>query len=255
MATAGTAFASDFDGTLCQSDWNTGEQHFDPRNLEAIRRYQEAGGLFGICTGRPLGSVLESLEGILQLDFYIVTTGSVVLDRDLNKLWERTIPRDVAQELFDRYASPTSVMLAVTDERFVSLRDRMGNDLPVAASLAEVPGDLLDISIECHADQDAARCICEDLNARFGNVVTGFQNLGSVDVVPRGCSKGAGVEVIRRALDVDAVAGIGDSFNDLPLLQAADVAYTFVESPEEVRSAADVVVRTLAEAVEDFRAR
>ena len=45
MATLGTAFASDFDGTLCQSDWVTGEQHFDPANLDAIRRYQADGGL------------------------------------------------------------------------------------------------------------------------------------------------------------------------------------------------------------------
>ena len=255
MATLGTAFASDFDGTLCQSNWVTGEQHFDPANLDAIRRYQADGGLFGICTGRPLASVLESLEGLLTLDFYIVTTGSQVLDRDLNKLWERSIARDIAEELVERYASPQSAVVTVTDDQFVAVRYPMGPNLPVVASLDEVPDTLLDVSIECAGDQEAARAICAEVNERYAGTLEGFQNLGSVDIVPAGCSKGAGVDVVRKSLGVSSIAGIGDSYNDLPLLAAADVAYTFDASPEEVRSAADVVVATLAYAVADFRAR
>lgn len=255
VATENTAFASDFDGTLCWSNWETGEQHFDPANIEAIRAYQAAGGLFGICTGRPLASVLESLDGLLTLDFYIVVTGAQVLDRDLRKLWERTIARDLAEELFDRYASPKAVMVAVTEGQFVSVRHSMDSMLPVVGSLDEMDGELLDVSFECRGDENAARVICEDLNRRYGDVVTGFQNRGSVDVVPVGCSKGTGVRVVREALGVRSIAGIGDSYNDLPLLAAADVSYTFDDSPEVVQHEADVVVHTLADAVRDFSAR
>ena len=255
VAIENTAFASDFDGTLCQSNWETGETHFDPANLEAIRSYQAAGGLFGICTGRPLTSVLESLDGILTLDFYIVVTGAQVLDRDLGKLWERTIRRDVAEEIYERYASPEAVMVAVTEGKFVSIRDSMDNMLPVVGSLAEIDGDLLDVSLECRGNEKVARAICEDLNRRYGEVVTGFQNLGSVDIVPVGCSKGTGVQIVREALGVRSIAGIGDSYNDLPLLAAADASYTFDTSPEVVRRGADVVVHTLADALRDFSAK
>ncbi len=255
MAAQHTAFASDFDGTLCWSDWTTGEQRFDPRDLEAVRAYQQAGGLFGVCTGRPLSSILESVEGKIELDFYIVMTGSQVFDHELNKLWERVVDRDVAQELFDRYASPEAVMVAVTESQFVSVHDRMGSALPVVASLSQMRGDLYGVSFECAGDRDAARAICADINERYGDVVSGFQNLGSVDIVPVGCSKGSGVRVVREAFGVDIVAGIGDSYNDLPLLSAADVAYTFGASPAEVRGEADVVIETLADAIEDFSER
>ena len=250
-----TAFASDFDGTLCESDWVTGEIRFDPVNMDAIHRYQAAGGLFGICTGRPLSSVLESLEGVLDLDFYIVMTGAQVLDRNLKVIRERTIEREVAQEIFERYASRESVMIAVTQTDFVSVRDRMGLGLPVVPSLDAVNGDLYGVSIECHNNEEAARVVREDLNRRFAGVVEGFQNRGSVDIVPAGCSKGAGVRLVREALGIDAMAGAGDSYNDLTLLLASDVSYTFDTSPREVRDAATVVVSTLSDAIEDFSIR
>lgn len=252
MAARGTAMASDFDGTLCWSDWTTGEVHFDPANLEAVRRYQHEGGLFGICTGRPLQSVLETLEGILDLDFYIVTTGAQVLDADCNLLHERHIPRDVAQELFDGFESPSCTMIAVTEDEFVSVARPMPSLLPMVASLDEVRGELLGVSLEYMGDREAAHKACLQINSRFADVVEGFQNLGSVDVVPVGCSKGSGVRIVCEALGVQTIAGIGDSYNDLPLLNAADVAYTFHESPAEVRDAADVVVHTLAEALAHF---
>ncbi len=252
MNMVGTAFASDFDGTLCASDWETGEESYRDEDLEAIQKYREAGGLFGICTGRPLMAVIESLEGLLELDFYIVSTGAQVLDHDRNLLWERTISRDVAQAIFDRHASPNSVLLADTEQDFASVRDEMGRGLRVAPSLDEVRGKLLGVSVECRGDEDAARAVCADINERFAGEVAAFQNLGSVDIVPAGCSKGEGMRIVRRALGIEAMAGAGDSYNDLPLLSAADVAYTFVSSPAVVRNAADVVVNTLEEAVLHF---
>lgn len=100
MTMTGTAIASDYDGTLCQSNWDTGEEYFDPAVLQAVRDYQAAGGLFGICTGRPLYMVVESLKGIVDLDFYIASTGAQVADKSLAPLVERTLDRDVAQQVF-----------------------------------------------------------------------------------------------------------------------------------------------------------
>ena len=92
------------------------------------------------------------------------------------------------------------------------------------------------------------------MNLRYGGSIEGFQNLGSVDVVAKGCSKGAGVSVVREALGLSCMVGIGDSYNDLALLKAADVSYTFHSSPQEVRDVATYVVEDLAEALEHFMA-
>lgn len=249
MNAKGTAFASDYDGTLCQSNWETGEELFDPAVLDAVRRYQQMGGLFGICTGRPLFSVSERLKGILDLDFYIVTTGAQVLDRNCEVLFEKTIDLDVANELYERYASDEMFVLAVTDTDFYNVGRTLVPQKPTVPSLDEAEGKLLGVSLECHSDEPLAHATCKELNRLFGSEVEGFQNLGSVDVVARGCSKGSGVQVIREAFGTVCVAGAGDSCNDLPLLTAADVSYTFHHSPQEVRSAATHVVADLAEAI------
>lgn len=252
MRARGTAFASDYDGTLCTSNWETGEEHFDPAVLEAVRRYQAAGGLFGICTGRPLGMVVNPLRGILDLDFYIVMTGAQVLDRNLKPLSEHTVDRDVARQIYERFASDEVSMVAVNDEGLLNVGRPFVQDMPTVASIDEIEGRLLGVSLESHANVPLARAVCDELNSLFGAFVEGFQNLGSVDVVARGCSKGSGVRVAREALGVTCVAGAGDSYNDLPLLAAADVSYTFHESPQEVRDAATRVVADLAEALADF---
>ncbi|MDO4797453.1 MAG: HAD hydrolase family protein [Coriobacteriales bacterium] len=247
-----TAFASDFDGTLCESDWNLGIEHFDPANLEAVRAYQAAGGLFGICTGRPLTSIVDSMRGRLELDFYIVTTGAQVLDGRLDPIVVREIDLDVVAGLHERFAREDMGFIVVTETQFASVGGPAGPGIDPIRSVGEVRPPVYDVSLEYLDDEDAARTACAQVNEQFGNAVAAFQNRGSVDIVPAGCSKGSGVRAVREALGVDCIAGIGDSYNDLPLLEAADVSYTFYQAPEEVRVAADHVVGSVAQALEHF---
>lgn len=252
MRAQGTAFASDYDGTLCISNWETGEERFDPAVLEAVRRYQAAGGLFGVCTGRAPFSVGKGLEGKVDLDFYIVTTGAQVLDRNKNVLFERVFSKDIAQRLYEEYVTSDAVFLAITDAEYVSVGPSNAMPARTVASIDQIEGRILGVSLEYHGDQKTARQVRDDMNRRFGHAIEGFQNLGSVDVVVKGCSKGSGVRVVREALGVSTVVGAGDSYNDLALLGAADVSYTLHSSPQEVRDAATHVVADLAQALDHF---
>ena len=53
--------------------------------------------------------------------------------------------------------------------------------------------------------------------------------------------------MVREAFSVREMYGIGDSFNDLPLLQSVDHPYTLTHAPEEVKRAAEGVVRGVSE--------
>ena len=57
---------SDFDETL-RNDEGT----ISPENAEAIRKYIAAGGIFAICTGRMMSSILPHAES-LRLDSLLV---------------------------------------------------------------------------------------------------------------------------------------------------------------------------------------
>ena len=161
----------------------------------------------------------------------------------------------MAEDFVDRYCFGAGTLIVVTRENFASVGKPFGVGaarLPQLANLAAAQGDIFGLSLEFGTDAQAARMACEDINKRYAGRLAGFQNLGSVDVVAYGCSKGTGVEVVRKALGVSVVAGAGDSYNDLPLLTAADVSYTFHTSPAQVRAAATHTVEDLAEALGHF---
>ncbi|MBR0281075.1 MAG: HAD hydrolase family protein, partial [Oscillibacter sp.] len=80
-----------------------------------------------------------------------------------------------------------------------------------------------------------------------------------IDIAPKGCSKGKGVEFLRDYMkhkwgDI-TLYGIGDSVNDLPLIEASDVSYTFPYAPESLQKRATLVVPTIVDALEDSMKR
>ena len=76
-----------------------------------------------------------------------------------------------------------------------------------------------------------------------------------IDIAPKGCSKGEGVQFLREYMRHEygeiRLYGIGDSMNDLPLIEASDVSYTFPYAPKELQDRVTRVVPTIVEALED----
>ena len=56
-------FASDFDGTMYFYKAPDPDK-LPAANVEWIRRYQQAGHLFGLCTGRQVGGLLQKFEHV-----------------------------------------------------------------------------------------------------------------------------------------------------------------------------------------------
>lgn len=243
-------FASDYDGTLARWPWPP-----TARDRIAIGRFQDEGGLFGLCTGRTLGRLPRAL-GRIRIDFYVLATGALVLDGDRTVVEERRIPEDVVRELL---ALPVVALRAVTAERSwvvskVAKVVRGGLSFSAIERLADIDEPLYGMGFAL-VGPSAARKFAAQVNERFGRVVSAYQNAFSVDVVPRGCSKGTGLAVVRRELGAGSLGGIGDSYNDLAMLEEVDVGYTFPTAPAPVRAAATRVVPSVADALADFSRR
>ena len=249
-------FASDFDGTL--HFWDRPEPLVHPRDLAAIEAFRAAGGLFGVCTGRALRPLTTQTAGVIDFDFYITTSGAALFDHDLRPVWRKTLPRETVRAMCEHYAAQLGegeFQIVVADDAYWVVGDaQTAFPLPHVASFDEIVGPFCGFSIET-ATVEAATAYARDINDRYGDVAVGHQNLNSVDVVPAGCTKGTGLAHIAAHVGATLTAGMGDSFNDLPLLRAADVAYTFHDAAPEVRAAAEVLVDHASEAVRDFLAR
>lgn len=249
-------FASDFDGTL--HFWDHPEPLVAQRDLDAIAAFREAGGLFGVCTGRALKALTMQTEGHIDFDFYITTSGAALFDHALQPIWRKTIPREVVQEMFEHYAAQLATdefqIVVAADDYWTLTPTRDEFKIARVDSFDQIDGPFYGFSIET-VTVEAATVYARDLNERYADVAVAHQNLNSIDVVPAGCSKGTGLAKIAEYYGATLTAGMGDSFNDLPLMRVADVAYTFNSSAEEVRAGANVLVDHANEAIYHFMDR
>ncbi len=241
-------FASDFDNTLY---FRQETPPIRPGISDAVKRFQGAGHLFGICTGRPARGLEEYYAEIFRPDFIIGSSGAVILDRNGITLMEQTISFDILREL-ERSGRERGFACAVqSDGRFLLL-DRDGSSpwkMQRIRSLDEVDGHAIHgISFLTESDSVAASFIRE-ISERFSGSISVWQNRSAVDVNALGCSKGNALRKAAGLLKADRTYGMGDSLNDLPLISAADMGFTFRTAPEVLRHKAARLVDTAEEAI------
>ena len=115
-----------------------------------------------------------------------------------------------------------------------------------------------DISFKVGTLEEAIAKAAE-IKERYGDYVDIYPNVNAVDIVPVGCSKGTGLTYVASyyeqtsAEKVVMTCGIGDSINDIPLLETADCSFTFATVPDAVQNQADVIVTSVAAAIQDIK--
>lgn len=242
LPSAGRAVASDFDNTLYFRD---DEEPMRASDIFAIIYYQKRGGLFGLCTGRSLVGVRDVIGPYMRPDFYILASGALVVDGEENVLFRKCISLDTVKSIYDQFVPEMEAVIQANDtvytfEEASYLKTHID-------SFEELRGGYV-YGISFAADSiDAAAKAAVQINSRFGEEVCAFHNVTHVDVAPRGCSKGTGIEIVRKAFSVREMYGIGDSFNDLPLLTSSDHPYTLTHAPKELQEIAEGVVRGVSE--------
>ena len=245
-------FASDFDGTLYFYQ-AADEDKLPEASVQKILEYQKAGHLFGLCTGRQVGGLTPFIGGHFEPDFYITSSGANIVDGKMQEIQKRGVDRDVADGIVQMIRKRGDYRMTLDVEGDICVFAEM--DYPgkyyVIKEVSDCPEGLIhQVSIHTE-DVDDAQSIVDEVNERFAGRVQAFRNVIEVDIAPFGCSKGKGVEVLRKHMGECRLYGIGDSMNDLPLIDAADVSYTFPYAPEEVQKRATKVVETIVDALED----
>lgn len=239
-------FASDFDGTLYHHD-----KGIKKEDILKIKEFQSRNNLFGLCTGRPLRGVTKETEGILDLDFYIVSSGALILDRNKEVVFKREIAFETVNDIYKQYQKTADVLIQLDDQQgiYVLGDNRAESTLPSIKIEKLVDKSILDISLVYSTVKEANR-VTAKIKQDYGDRVNAFQNVNSIDIVAKGCSKGTGIIKVKEMLGLDLIYGIGDSFNDLPMLTTADYSFTFHTSPLDVQNKADLVVNSIAEALD-----
>lgn len=254
MAGSGTNVVFiDIDGTLVKLGDGDGSSYGgaiaktpdpSPRVAAAIERLASAGGLPIICTGRPLASLSEAVRA-LPFGGMVTLSGSHVVLGD-RVLAEVTFSDDELEACVDALQAVGIHPLLESTDGSLSLATGGVSRFPGVpvvdgyADLARVvPGRrFAEIAV---FDDELDRFRASDY---LGNRCRLLDVSGGLHIfVVEGASKPVGIRLILSALGADDVTSyaIGDSENDLAMLELADVAVVMGNASEELKATADLV--------------
>lgn len=242
-------FASDFDGTILFRDR-------DPQISKGIEikadAFRKLGGVFGYCSGRPAGAIEGFEKDAPRADFTIASSGALIVDKNHTIIFSRSIRPETAAELVREGQTRGYATSIHAGEEFILVRGvpfEKGIHPRMIDSVEEVSGtDIHDVSIMTNSAQEAEE-LTAYINTHYGKEVTAFTNREAIDIAPAGCSKGNGLDIVCEYFNCKRSFGIGDSYNDVPLIRAAETGFTFLSSPEAVRNEADHLVNDVEEAL------
>ncbi len=210
---------------------------WDLEVLASLARYnrlaRRAPGLpaLTLASGRPV-QYLEALGHAIDLDRPVCCENGAIL----------FFPREGRAELL---VGPAQVRLMAQVRRF--LAEHFGRDGRARVAVGkEVCVSLIPLG----GEETAAALLLEEarelIGARLGlgdGDLVFTRSAGAVDITPAGVDKGRGVRALAERLGVDPaeILAIGDSLNDLPLLEAAGLACAPGNAEEAVRRRAAYV--------------
>lgn len=257
-------FASDYDGTYCKHT-TLGKKQLK-QNIKVTKQWQEKGNLFVFATGRAISLMKpeELLHGI-QYDYIVGLNGAIIVSKDKEVLYRKTMESKVAEQLIQLIKEKQIEEYMITDgiNGHAYTPKRLNNKMFYLFKLLKysqriftqslnqaLAGDVAQISVKTRSHQEAI-AFADLVNERFGEKVTAFANSVHVDISAKGVSKATGVAEVARLNHIrqDDIYCIGDSFNDLPMIEAYH-GFTMIEACDEIKQQAEQVFETVSEAIE-----
>lgn len=227
---------SDFDGTLANSENEVSEE-----NIKAINGYVSDGGIFAVCTGRILPSILPRVRAIGLKGLVIACQGSVIADIASGEIIRNSKLNALqTAEICKKMEDIGANVQVFTDEGFYT-------DIPAEAEHLKLYEQITGIEAK-HTDGEPVSAFCarnniscqkvatlipyeeqaalfEKLTAAFGGeyeVTCSAKVL--IEIIPIGEDKGTALKFLAKHYNIPAgkVCAMGDNLNDLPMLKAAD---------------------------------
>lgn len=231
----------DIDGTLA-----TYERDITPAVKNYIEQLKQNGNAIFICSGRGIADLPAS---ILAMDFdgYICSTGAYIIAKG-QPVYNCLIPPAVLETYFSLLEQQKAS--SYFDTKDFLCRVEFGipllpeyRKITSAKELSALPVNSLSYRTKTPAASQALISSME----QYCRVIPYTPSFG--DIIPQNCSKADG---IRRILECTGLTGcrtlaIGDSKNDIDMIQAADIGIAMKNSPKELLECADFVTGTLEE--------
>lgn len=240
---SGILLCTDFDNTLAY------RQTVSPRNTEAIKYFQDNGGLFTIISGRS-EYFFNSHTEIIRPNTYIgCVNGSVIYDPfEDRKVWEGFMSGDIVTpviKIINNVKNIKNIVVFRREELITVTADSKNvyeefcdaMSLPVYKLIFHSMPDTPFTQEECGA---ISEYLGEDFEAMRS------WNCG-IEVQSRGNNKGRAARYIAQLTGAKLLICVGDYENDISMIKEADVGYAVENALDSVKAVADRVTADVRE--------
>jgi len=251
-------FVSDLDGTLLKKDITITES--DKKALEALKL---GGAQIAIATGR-MDIEIKKIQKMIEESFHRISqNGAFAYTKDDLLLHKNTFNATTAKNLFSLIRK-TSFIHLVTDEHcnytevwhpfFDKVKTKALAPLKENQNLFNDIGNSINPSkFIILGEYDKINAFQQTLKEEFPHEIeTYISDKQCLDIMPKNISKGSAVKALMSQFDLkeNEVACIGDSFNDVPMLEMTPYSFAMENALPGVKEKANYIVKSVSEAIE-----
>ena len=262
----GCLFACDVDDTLVSNGV------IPKRNIEQIERFVAAGGHFSLATGRTVAAVSSVLAQLGHVSPCVLANGCMIYDFEKQKIVEQSLIEKEEHRIARHMAACGLDMglevhcenriFIVADHREVHDHSAYEKYTGERVSFDEIDGYDWNKVLYLFANKqvrekgkEIIRSLCPTSSFSDTTVVIGERQRFYYEQFPVGVSKATGVARLAKILQIrlGGLFAMGDYYNDLPMMEKADICATTAGAPDEIKRTADFVGGACEEgAVADF---
>lgn len=261
----GCLLACDIDGTLLYDDL------IPQRNIDKIKRFVSEGGAFSLATGRTSPALTDVTSKIDCISPSVLSNGCVIYDFQIRApIYEKLLSKK-ALEMVEQVIKTVNIGVEMHSaaDVFVPKRSKY-TDLheqyeSMTAKFIEYDAAakyninkviyFLESEQDARAVSEISRAYSDECDFYRTSTCIGGKRQNYFEQIPKSISKAAALYELCGILNVKkgGYFAIGDYYNDVPMLKAADISAVPCDSPDDVKSAATVTVGSAADgAVADF---
>ncbi len=222
--------ALDMDGTLLDD-----KKEITSWTKKQIMKAHQAGVIIVLCTGRPFHHCYTYVQN-LQLNSHLITcNGGQIFESDYTTvIAENLLEAEALADLY-RYAQDLKM-----DTWTISSKEPFYNDIP------DNYNDYRWLKFSCsHKDEKILNKIEAKVHSIDGIEVSN-RTAVTVEVNPAGVNKAAALELVCEKLGITMknVMAVGDSLNDVKMIQSAGIGVAMGNGQPAVKQAADDITDT-----------
>ena len=251
---------SDFDGTLL-----TGGQIIPDEVRSAINEYVSCGGIFAVCTGRMLRSILPRVRELGLKGLVVAYQGTVIAEIESGKIIKKgAIDYSSAAEVcgyiellkgsenlaygINTYSEEVLYTDIPKDNEHLKVYERI-TGVDAESTGVKMSGFIFQNKLGC---QKIACLVPPEHRERlYFNLLEKFRGKFDitcsaqvlVEVSPLSDNKGEALKFIAShyGVSMDSTVAIGDNLNDLPMIKEAGIGVAVGNAVQGLKDAADIV--------------